>query len=573
VPGPAIFSGLTRDQADAMALYHRARGATVEVIADGTTTFAVRVVYPGVDRPGAGGDGGTPFTLMRLAPTGFGHVHGPLVMALQLALARAGQAINPDGDFGNITTTALERWQAANGFPQTDGIDTQQWQKLTGLNRPSIFDLCLNLASDFEGTSFDRVVGNFDGAGITFGLIGFTLVNGELKHLLTAIEALRPGVVAGAFGALYTELMSTLDLPTPQQIAWADNISLGSDKYNVAQSWKTAFQQLGSYPEARRAQIQRAYEVYWAATKQDLAQFMGTRALTDLDVAFWFDTAIQISMTNSKRQALLAASSSGVNGADLRKAFAEAIASNCTPQWRKDVRARKTTFVEGNGTVHGSNYSLDLWGFNGAAIGSDELDAPSSIIDFVSAGAAAWNDSISSPDEEPEEKISVGMPALPSASTGAASPYAGWPLYAAFSAYVAALGLRNFGADELLFLGSQNAAGKCTGLNQYPDQSLWSKIAPTVAILDKLRDDLGAPIHILSAYRAPPYNQCLDGTATNSFHMRFQALDFFCDLGQPSDWAGRLRDYRSRGLFKGGIGTYKTFVHVDTRGQNADWTG
>jgi hypothetical protein len=571
VPGPLVFSGLTKDQADATALYHRARGATVDVTADGTATFAVRVVYPSADQTRQGGDGGPPLTLMRLAPSGFGHVHGPLVMALQLALARAGQAIDPDGDFGNITTTALERWQAANGLPQTDSIDTQQWQKLTGLNRPSIFDLCLNLTSDFEGTSFDRVVGNFDGAGITFGLIGFTLVNGEIKHLLTAIEALRPGVVAGAFGALYTELMSTLDLPKSQQITWADNISLGPNKYNVVQSWKTAFQQLGSYPEARRAQIQRAYEVYWAVTKQYLAEFMGARALTDFDVAFWFDTAVQSSMTNNKRQALLAASSSSFNGADLRKAFAEAIASNSTPQWRKDVRARKTTFVDGDGTVHGSNYSLELWGINGAAI--VDLDAPSSIIDIVSAGATEWNNSITSANEEHEEKISFGMPAVPSASLGAPSPHAGWSLYADFSAYVATLGLRNFGVDELLFLGSQNDSGKCAGLNQYPDKSLWSKIAPTAAILDRLRDDLAGPIHILSAYRAPPYNQCLDGTATNSFHMRFQALDFVCDQGRPSDWAGRLRDYRSRGLFKGGIGTYRTFVHVDTRGYNADWTG
>jgi Peptidase M15 len=302
---------------------------------------------------------------------------------------------------------------------------------------------------------------------------------------------------------------------------------------------------------------------------------MGARAPTDLDVAFWFDTAVQSSMTNAKVQALSQVSSSAArNGEDLRKAFAEAIASNSSPQWRADVRSRKTTFVNGQGTVHGSNYSLDFWGFTEAPISDADLDAPSSIIDLVSDGAIAWNDSVISTNEEPEEKISVGTPEVTATSTGGASPHAGWPLYAQFSAYVATLGLRNFGVDELLFLGSQNAAaGKCHGLNDYPPENLWSKIGPTAAILDKLRDDLGAPIHILSVYRAPPYNACLDGTATNSFHMRFQATDFICDKGGPSDWAGRLRDYRSRGLFKGGIGTYKTFVHVDTRGYNADWTG
>jgi peptidoglycan hydrolase-like protein with peptidoglycan-binding domain len=566
---PVVFSGLTKDQADATAAFYRARGLVADVVADGPNLFSVRVSDPPAG-PVGGAGGGPARLLMRLAPAGYGHVHGPLVMALQLALAKSGQAVDPDGDFGKLTTTALERWQAANGITQADSIDTNQWQILTGLKTPSIFDLCINLTSDFEGTSFDRVVGNFDGAGITFGLIGFTLVNGELKALLTAIEALKSGVVADAFGALYTELMTTLDLPKADRVKWADNISTGPKKYNVVQSWQAAFQRLGSHPEARRAQIQRAYEVYWTTTKQYIARFMGARAFTDLDVAFWFDTAVQSSMTDAKVQALKEAASSAANGADLRQAFAEAIASNSSSQWRADVRSRKTTFVNGQGTVHGSNYSLAFWGFSNAPVSALELDAPSSIIDVVSAGATAWNDSVISTNEEPEEKISVGTPEV--VTTGA-SPHAAWPLYAQFSAYVATLGLRNFGVDELLFLGSQNAAGKCQGLNDYPPQSLWTKIGPTAAILDKLRDDLAAPIYILSAYRAPPYNACLDGTATNSFHMRFQALDFVCDTGTPSDWASRLRNYRSRGLFKGGIGTYRTFVHVDTRGYNADWTG
>jgi hypothetical protein len=28
---------------------------------------------------------------------------------------------------------------------------------------------------------------------------------------------------------------------------------------------------------------------------------------------------------------------------------------------------------------------------------------------------------------------------------------------------------------------------------------------------------------------------------------------------------------RREGIFKGGLGKYKTFVHVDVRGKNADW--
>ena len=34
-----------------------------------------------------------------------------------------------------------------------------------------------------------------------------------------------------------------------------------------------------------------------------------------------------------------------------------------------------------------------------------------------------------------------------------------------------------------------------------------------------------------------------------------------------------MEKIRSDGVFRGGIGTYNTFVHVDTRGENANWTG
>jgi hypothetical protein len=179
------------------------------------------------------------------------------------------------------------------------------------------------------------------------------------------------------------------------------------------------------------------------------------------------------------------------------------------------------------------------------------------------------------PDDEAGEASSMTGPIVVPGSSLADSdsPHAAWPLHQKFVDFVATLGLRHFVADELLFLGNQNKAGTCKGLNDYPPESLWPNIAPTAAVLDKLREELGAPIHFLSLYRAPPYNKCIDGSATNSFHMRYQAIDFVCDVGNPGSWAAKLKEYRSRGVFAGGIGVYKTFVHCDTRGVNRDWTG
>ena len=39
----------------------------------------------------------------------------------------------------------------------------------------------------------------------------------------------------------------------------------------------------------------------------------------------------------------------------------------------------------------------------------------------------------------------------------------------------------------------------------------------------------------------------------------------------PGKVAAMARAMRSAGLFKGGVGRYGSFTHIDTRGSNADW--
>ena len=57
--------------------------------------------------------------------------------------------------------------------------------------------------------------------------------------------------------------------------------------------------------------------------------------------------------------------------------------------------------------------------------------------------------------------------------------------------------------------------------------------------------------------------------------MQFRALD----ISSPARGVGpakifaELQKMRAEGLFKGGLGKYSTFVHVDTRGYNATWRG
>lgn len=90
-----------------------------------------------------------------------------------------------------------------------------------------------------------------------------------------------------------------------------------------------------------------------------------------------------------------------------------------------------------------------------------------------------------------------------------------------------------------------------------------------IVLLEKLRAEVGQPIHVSSGYRCPKHNAAVGG-ATNSYHMKGMAADITIPNHSPSDIA-RL----ARKLGFGGIGTYihggNYFCHVDT-GPVREWT-
>jgi len=146
-----------------------------------------------------------------------------------------------------------------------------------------------------------------------------------------------------------------------------------------------------------------------------------------------------------------------------------------------------------------------------------------------------------------------------------------------FEEFIDRLGLRHFKGSEFTPYWSRVTKGV---KNSVPPESLWTNIIPTIIILDEFREQLGSAITLLSTYRSPAYNTAVGGEPA-SFHMKFRAIDFSCGNGSPLEWAKTLRSWRGKKFslprnsgefeFRGGIGKYPTFVHVDTRGQDANW--
>ena len=96
-------------------------------------------------------------------------------------------------------------------------------------------------------------------------------------------------------------------------------------------------------------------------------------------------------------------------------------------------------------------------------------------------------------------------------------------------------------------------------------------MAGTLQAADHIAATLGKPIKdVTSAYRSPAYNRRCPGAKSQSWHMQNFALDLQFGVS-PRTVASVARQLRSRGLFKGGIGRYSSFTHIDTRGTNVDW--
>lgn len=109
-------------------------------------------------------------------------------------------------------------------------------------------------------------------------------------------------------------------------------------------------------------------------------------------------------------------------------------------------------------------------------------------------------------------------------------------------------------------------------VNTLPPRELWRNMPASLFVADEIRQRLGRPLNfITSAYRNPAYNrQC--GGASRSWHTQNCALDLVYEGGSRAAYQIAL-ELREEGFFQGGIGLYDSFIHIDTRGKNASWTG
>ena len=146
-----------------------------------------------------------------------------------------------------------------------------------------------------------------------------------------------------------------------------------------------------------------------------------------------------------------------------------------------------------------------------------------------------------------------------------------------YAAFIDRLGLKFFEGREFAIYADRVRDGV---KNSLPPEALWMNIVPTLIVLDEIRRRAKTPITVLSAYRSPAYNRAVGGERA-SFHMKHMAIDFnAAGMSARELWthavAARNKKYKlpdnaGEFVWRGGIGQYPGFVHIDCRGYNANW--
>jgi peptidoglycan hydrolase-like protein with peptidoglycan-binding domain len=291
-------------------------------------------------------------------------VKGDLVLLLQHGLAAKGLYTSAlDADFGGATAKAVQALQTLAQRSPTGLVAEVDWQDATGLAWPEHFERCLQLVARFEGHGYGTIAGNFDGAGLTWGIIGFTLKHGELRTLILELAARAPGVLDSAFGSDATELLTRLrDNSATQQLAWATSISLPPNKVRVAEPWRSGFMRLGAEPLVREMQRRAARRAYYEPAVATAARLGLT---SERGIALCFDVHVQNGGVKAASAATyaneVAKLPAGTAEVEKRRLLARLVAASSKPKYRADVLARKECIAVGAGTVHGEAFDVDAW--------------------------------------------------------------------------------------------------------------------------------------------------------------------------------------------------------------------
>lgn len=267
-----------------------------------------------------------------------------------------------DGVYGERTVAAVQEFQHAHGIPATGLIDDVTWQAMMKRPVPGVDVRSLELTAAFEGHGYTLAQGNWDGAWLTWGIIGFTLKDGNVQKIIRETASNSPDALHRAFGPDADGLIAIMAGSSRDQELWANSITVGEGR--LAEPWRSGFTLLGQLPEVQQHQQQLAHDAYFVPAVHTARSF-GLKS--ELGLALCFDLHVQNGGISPDARAAVtnagtASHTSGERG--LRETIANAVADLASARFADDVRARKLAIARGSGMVHGARFVLENWGLS-----------------------------------------------------------------------------------------------------------------------------------------------------------------------------------------------------------------
>ncbi len=134
--------------------------------------------------------------------------------------------------------------------------------------------------------------------------------------------------------------------------------------------------------------------------------------------------------------------------------------------------------------------------------------------------------------------------------------------------YLASLKMRCVSPRQVI---EAHAKSKSGVWNTIPPKVWWKRMGYVLRVIDRVALEMNvSQVEIVSAYRNPSYNSQCAGARANSWHQANVAADVKFPV-KASEVTKTTRHLRDLGLFKGGVGGYWNFTHIDARGENINW--
>jgi hypothetical protein len=269
----------------------------------------------------------------------------------------------------------VKSFQTANGLGHDGVVGPQTWAALfpgaappaTPLLGAPVGERCLALSGAFETSTgfpdcFCGLTGDFDGMGMSYGVIQWNIGQGTLQPLFSDMISAHEDVMANIFHDNLDPLKNLLSSPTEAQLEWARSIQ-DPIRHAIFEPWKGLFLALGRTQEFQDIQLAHAQ------IKQQLASALCQRfgVTTERAFALMFDICVQngsiASDTDAQIRTDFAAIPADADPTEAEVARLQSIANRraeaANPAYVEDVRTRKLTIANGVGTVHGVPYNLE----------------------------------------------------------------------------------------------------------------------------------------------------------------------------------------------------------------------